>query len=83
VNVFNPRLVVLGGLFERIHPLVGATVERSLSERSLLPSRELVQVVPGELGTDAPLLGAAELAFEELLADPARRIPPRALAAGG
>lgn len=83
VNVFNPTLVVLGGVFERIHPLVGESVERALAERSLLASRELVRVVPGELGVDAPTLGAAELAFEELLADPAMRIRPRALAAAG
>ena len=38
---------------------------------------------PGELGLDAPILGAAELAFEELLSDPASRIRPRALAAAG
>jgi predicted NBD/HSP70 family sugar kinase len=83
VNVFNPTLVVLGGVFERIHPLVGESVERALAERSLLASRELVRVVPGELGLDAPILGAAELAFEELLSDPATRIRPRALAAAG
>jgi predicted NBD/HSP70 family sugar kinase len=83
VNVFNPTLVVLGGVFERIHPLVGDAVERVLAQRSLLASRELVRVVPGELGVDAPILGAAELAFEELLADPATRIRPRALAAAG
>ena len=28
-------------------------------------------LVPASLGVDAPLLGAAELAFEPLLADPA------------
>jgi predicted NBD/HSP70 family sugar kinase len=83
VNIFNPALVVLGGVFERIHPLVGESVERALAERSLLASRELVRVVPGELGEDAPILGAAELAFEELLADPATRVRPRALAAAG
>jgi predicted NBD/HSP70 family sugar kinase len=83
VNVFNPTLVVLGGVFERIHPLVGSTVEATLAARSLLASRELVRVVPGRLGVDAPILGAAELAFEELLADPAIRIRPRALVAAG
>jgi predicted NBD/HSP70 family sugar kinase len=83
VNVFNPTLVVLGGVFERIYPLVGKSVESALTERSLLASRELVRVVPGLLGIDAALLGAAELAFEELLADPATRIRPRALAAVG
>jgi predicted NBD/HSP70 family sugar kinase len=83
VNVFNPTLVVLGGVFERIHPLVGPAVDRALAERSLLASSELVRVVPGRLGVDAPILGAAELAFEELLADPATRIRPRALVAAG
>jgi predicted NBD/HSP70 family sugar kinase len=80
VNVFNPSLVVLGGVFERIQPLVGSTVERTLAERSLLASGELVRVVPGRLGVDAPILGAAELAFEELLVDPAARARPRSMA---
>ncbi|HEX5040397.1 MAG TPA: ROK family protein [Candidatus Limnocylindria bacterium] len=74
VNIFNPRLVVLGGIFERIHPLVGATIEAALMQRALPASRELVRVVPGRLGVDAPILGAAELAFEPLLADPAARL---------
>ena len=34
-------------------------------------------VVPASLGVDAPLLGAAELAFEPLLADPASWLRPR------
>jgi predicted NBD/HSP70 family sugar kinase len=83
VNIFNPALVVLGGVFERIHPLVGTTVERTLAERSLRASRELVEVRPGTLGENGPILGAAELAFEELLGDPAARMRPRALAAAG
>jgi predicted NBD/HSP70 family sugar kinase len=74
VNVFNPTFVVLGGLFERIHPLVVARVERVLDQRALAASRELVTVVPASLGIDAPVLGAAELAFEPLLADPAARM---------
>lgn len=77
VNVFNPRLVVLGGTFERIHPIVGPVIEAAMRRRALAPSSDLVRVVPGRLGTDAPLLGAAELAFETLLADPAARLGPR------
>jgi predicted NBD/HSP70 family sugar kinase len=83
VNVFNPSLIVLGGVFERIHPLVGETVERTLAARSLPASGDVVRVVPGLLGADAPILGAAELAFEELLADPAARVRPRSLALAG
>ena len=81
VNVFNPRLVVLGGLFGRIHPYVGGALERELDRRSLPGSRALVRVVPARLGVDAPLLGAAELAFEPLLADPAARLRPRGVRA--
>lgn len=78
VNIFNPRLVVLGGTFERIHPIMGPSIEEAMRRRALSPASELVRVVPGMLGVDAPLLGAAELAFEALLADPAARLRPRA-----
>jgi predicted NBD/HSP70 family sugar kinase len=74
VNVFNPTLVVMGGIFERIHPHVSATVEAVLDRRALAASRELVRVSPGSLGVDGPLIGAAELAFEPMLADPAARL---------
>jgi predicted NBD/HSP70 family sugar kinase len=74
INVFNPTLVVLGGVFERIHPLIGTELDAVLDRRVPRASRELVRVVGGHLGADAPLLGAAELAFEPMLADPAARL---------
>lgn len=74
VNVFNPSLIVLGGLFQRIHPLIHVEVDRVLGERALVASRELVRIVPATLGADAPVIGAAEAAFEPLLADPAARL---------
>jgi predicted NBD/HSP70 family sugar kinase len=77
VNVFNPRLVVLGGLLGRIHPYVGGVVDRELDRLALPAPRRLVRVVPASLGADAPLLGAAELAFEPLLEDPAALVGPR------
>ena len=77
VNVFNPELIVLGGLFGRIHPFVGAGLEHELDRRALAAPRGLVRVVPAKLGVDAPLLGAAELAFEPLIADPAGWLAPR------
>jgi predicted NBD/HSP70 family sugar kinase len=74
INVLNPSLIVLGGIFERIHPFVAEQLADILERRALPASRELVSVVPGTLGVDAPLLGAAEQAFEPLLADPAARL---------
>jgi predicted NBD/HSP70 family sugar kinase len=72
VNIFNPRLIVVGGLFGRLHPLVCSTVDAELDRLALPAPRALVRLVAAALGDDAPLLGAAELAFEPLLADPAR-----------
>ncbi|MGQ0609474.1 MAG: ROK family protein [Chloroflexota bacterium] len=74
INVLNPSLIVLGGLFERIHPFVADQLADVLERRALPASRELVSIVPGTLGVDGPLLGAAEHAFEPLLADPADRL---------
>lgn len=74
VNIYNPAMVVLGGHFQRIHPLVADRVAHVLDERALRPSRDAVTIVPGLLGVDAPLLGAAELALEPLLANPADRL---------
>jgi predicted NBD/HSP70 family sugar kinase len=72
VNLLNPRLVVLGGVFETIFPLVAERIDAELDRRVLPAPRALVRVVPAKLGADAPLRGAAELAFEPLLKDPAR-----------
>jgi predicted NBD/HSP70 family sugar kinase len=70
--VLNPRLIVLGGQFGRIYSYVLPALQAELQRRSLEASREIVAIVPSRLGMNAPLLGAAELAFESLLADPAR-----------
>lgn len=77
VNVLNPRLIVLGGRFGRIHPFVIRSLEEELDRRALAASRALVRVVPTGLADDAPLLGAAELAFAPLLADPVSWVAPR------
>lgn len=77
VNVLGPRLIVLGGTFGRIHPYVAGILERELDRRALPASRALVRVVPAALGTDAVLAGAAELAFEPILADPSVWTGPR------
>jgi len=77
VNVLNTGLVVFGGLFEHLYPFIERPAQAVLDERALRPPRDLVGLAPSALGGDAPLLGAAELAFEPLLADPARWLRPR------
>lgn len=77
VNVLNPSLVLLGGRLTASYPYVRSTLEAELDRRVLRASRRLVRVVPTSMGDDAPLLGAAELAFGPLLADPAAWLRPR------
>ena len=43
---------------------------REAARLALRPSSAVVSIVPSALGVEAPLLGAAELAFEQLLDDP-------------
>ena len=72
VNVLNPRLVVIGGLLGRMYPFIRSILEAELDQRALPAPRRIVRILPTTLRVDAPLLGAAELALEPLLADPAR-----------
>lgn len=71
INILNPTLVLLGGLLAPAYPFLRSSLEAELDRRVLRATRRLVRVTPTSLGSDAPLLGAAELAFEPLLADPA------------
>lgn len=70
INVLNPSMVVLGGLFGRLHPLIAEQLDDEIARRALPSARAQVRVVPSSIGADAVLLGAAELAFEALLTDP-------------
>jgi predicted NBD/HSP70 family sugar kinase len=76
VNVFNPQLVVLGGLFGRIHPFLADELDRALRANAMAAALEGVRVMPALLGADAPLLGAAERAIQPLLDDPAAWVAP-------
>ncbi|HSQ37573.1 MAG TPA: ROK family transcriptional regulator [Acidimicrobiia bacterium] len=79
INLFNPDVVVLGGLFHRFYPFLEASVIQGARSRALGAPWASVAIVPSGLGTDAPLIGAAELALSDTIADPARvgRTPGR------
>jgi len=70
VNVFNPQMVVFGGFFGRLYPYVIDGLRSELSHRALAATAAGLLLVPSALGPDGPLVGAAELAFAPLLADP-------------
>lgn len=70
VNLVNPRLVIIGGLLREIFPLAGDVVRVSLDDAALAAPAEQVLLRVPELGGDAVLIGAAELAWQNLLDDP-------------
>lgn len=74
VNLLNPRVIVLGGYLRSLFPLVQDDVEAQLAVHALTAPREHVRVTLPGLGGDSVLQGAAELAFEPLLADPVERL---------
>ncbi len=69
VNIFNPELIVFGGasrhIFRATEPMV-----REILPQALAAPREQVRLELPALGDDAIAIGAAELAFAPLLADP-------------
>ncbi len=75
VNVLNPEVVLFGGTLRDIYLAGAANVRSRLNTMTLPPCREHVRLRTPVFGVDAPLLGAAELAFEHLLADPLDAAP--------
>ncbi|GLW09150.1 sugar kinase [Microtetraspora sp. NBRC 13810] len=69
INLFNPGLVIFGGMLREVYPGSAAQVHERVAANTLVISRE-VRLRTSALGDDATLVGAAELAFADLLAGP-------------
>jgi predicted NBD/HSP70 family sugar kinase len=69
VNLFNPEVVVFGGVFRQLFPATEDLVRAAL-KTALAAPREQVRLALPEFGADSTLLGAAESAFAPLLDDP-------------
>ena len=71
INIFNPEMIVLGDSLALIWQARASEILALLLELPLIPPTDHLEIVASEFGQDAPLVGAAELAFTGLLADPA------------
>jgi predicted NBD/HSP70 family sugar kinase len=71
VNLLNPRLIVLGGFLAALQSADPSRLADFGVNTPLAASWEAVDIRPAELGADLLMIGAGELAFESLLADPA------------
>jgi predicted NBD/HSP70 family sugar kinase len=70
VNLLNPQMIVIGGLLGEVFAASSDAVRRALDASALSAPAQQVELVLPRLGADAVLVGASELAWEDLLADP-------------
>ena len=70
INTLNPAVIVLGGLLAAIWEERPEAVTASIDSVALKAPRAQVTISAAGLGADSVLIGAAELAFAPLLADP-------------
>lgn len=70
INLFNPEVVVLGGVLAQVWRAAGEQVDAALRPETLIPPRDDVEVRAARLDDDSPLIGAAELAFAPVLEHP-------------
>lgn len=70
VNVLNPSKIVLGGFLAILRDRDPEAFDRDVRARALSASAEQVALASAALGADRLLIGAADAAFDRLLADP-------------
>lgn len=70
INLFNPGLLIFGGIMRDVFLGAQPQVRARIAGHVLPVSRERVRLSTAALGDDTTLLGAAELAFADLLANP-------------
>ncbi|GAA0956793.1 ROK family protein [Actinocorallia libanotica] len=69
INLFNPGIVVFGGTLNDIYQSAAPRIHARV-EANVLPVSRQVELRTSALRDDATLVGAAELAFSRILADP-------------
>ena len=69
VNIFNPQMVLFGGSVRHIYRATQPVVHEALKQALSAPG-EQVRLGQAGLGDDSIAIGAAELAFDQLLSDP-------------
>jgi predicted NBD/HSP70 family sugar kinase len=69
-NTFNPRMIVLGGFLGSLYGAAPDSLEAAFRPRVMAATRDGLVIHRAELGSNILMIGAAELAFADLLANP-------------
>ncbi|WP_350347506.1 ROK family protein [Agromyces sp. G08B096] len=77
VNVLNPSLVILGGFLATLAERDPEALREAVAAQAMPAAAEGLDLRVAALGEDRLMIGAAEAAFAELLADPIAGEPAR------
>jgi predicted NBD/HSP70 family sugar kinase len=77
VNIFNPELIVFGGIYHPLFPFLEPWINKAAERCSLSASWRACTICRSELGLDSRLVGAAELVLSDVIANPAAAAPDR------
>lgn len=83
VSLLNPSVIVLGGFLRILVRAAPGALDEALHAPATRGPRENVSVELAPLGEDPILVGAAELAFEPLVRDPAGFLRPDGAGSAG
>ena len=67
VNLVNPDRIIIGGGVAQAGEVLFEPIRKTISERTMNPLAQNVQVVPAGLGTDAGIISGAALIFQNNL----------------
>lgn len=71
INLLNPQLIILGGFLGSLYAVDPMRLEAAVARTALPAPWKNVRILRPKLGDDILMVGAAELAFAHMLADPA------------
>lgn len=71
VNLLNPQVIALGGFLAALLAYDPDRLHAAVAAAALPPSFDGVRITATEVGSNLLMIGAAQLAFSPLLADPA------------
>ena len=61
VNILNPKLIIVGGMFSQGHDLILPTAEEKMRELAFAGLGEKIEIAPTKFGWQAGVIGAASL----------------------
>ncbi len=73
VNAFNPEMIVFGGILSLAKEYIIPVIQQTISERALRWASRSTQIVIAAYGSDACVMGAVAMVYDEMLRQPLQR----------